>query len=150
MWGREVTFGERHGSGATTSLAGNGGGCLGRLSQPRFGEIGSVGKTCRFSHDHADARPAVVAGRELLDLSVVEGDTGRGAVLDEDLGESAAAAECRAEDPFENVGLDEAREGSPGRRGRRPGRIVAGQRRMFPSMPPTAPAPTASFLSSPM
>jgi hypothetical protein len=93
-----------------------------------------------------------VAGGELLDLAVVERQAGGFAILDEDLGELTTSPECCAEDALENVGLDQPRgcAGEGDTRGCSPlvslvslVSLVA-QRRMFPRIPPTAPAPMAS------
>jgi hypothetical protein len=55
---------------------------------------------------HPDSRPPLPAGRELLDLAVVEAGTGGTPVLHVDLGELAAVAEGGGQHPLEDGILD--------------------------------------------
>jgi fluoroacetyl-CoA thioesterase len=65
-----------------------------------------VGEAGGLAADDAQPGAAVASRNELLDAAVVEATTRRAAVLDEDLGEVAAASQCLVERVLEKLVID--------------------------------------------
>ena len=86
--------------------SGRGGGRLGRGPQAGFGEIGGMGEAGGVADDDADAGAPVAPGAQLLDSTVVESGRRGPPVLDEDLREVTAGAQCRAENALNYGGIE--------------------------------------------
>ena len=86
---------------ARRSRSGRGG-----LTQPVFAQIGGVRVSSGVAADDADARSALAARNQLLDLGVVEASRGHPTIFGEHLGEVATVAQCGVQRAFENCFLD--------------------------------------------
>ncbi len=82
----------------------------------------------RGAERHADARPAIESARQLLDLAVVQSDRGGRPLLDEELGERAAATARGTQDLLDELAGQHARDASSGARERLPERLTARSR----------------------
>ena len=83
-----------------------GGGRLRGGLEPALGQVGGVGEAGGVADDDPDAGAAVAPGGQLLDLAVVEPGGRRPPVLDEDLGEVAASAQCGPENALDDRGVE--------------------------------------------